>query len=89
MPTLVEVGYKGAELDTWFGVWAPQGTPADIVSRISRELVKALALPQVKSSYSDLGAEPISLETAELRKLLATETKLLTALIKERQIIVH
>ena len=59
------------------------------LSRISRELVQALALPHVNSRYSDLGAEPISLETAELRKLLATETKLLTALIKERQIIVH
>lgn len=88
VPTVGEQGFKDANLDIWFGMWAPKGTPPEIIARMNRELAKALALPATKSRYADLGAEPVALETAEFKTLLANEGKLLSTLIKEQKIIV-
>lgn len=88
VPTVGEQGFKGADLDIWFGMWAPNGTSPDVIARMSRELGKALAQPGVKSRYGDLGAEPISMETAEFRNLLVNEGKVLSTLIREQKIIV-
>ena len=86
VPTVGEQGFPGANLDIWFGMWAPNGVAPEILARMNRELGKALALPGVKSRYADLGAEPIAMETAEFRKLLASESALLTALIRDQKI---
>lgn len=86
VPTLAELGFKGAELDIWFGMWAPNGTPADITARMAREIAKVLALPGTKSRYESLGAEPVGLDNAEFRALLTEETKLLSGLIREAKI---
>lgn len=86
VPTVSEQGFPGANLDIWFGMWAPNGISPEIVARMNRELAKALAQPAVKSRYADLGAEPIAMDTAEFRKLLVNETAQLSALIKEQNI---
>jgi len=85
-PTVSEQGFPGANLDIWFGMWAPNGTPPETLARMNRELGKALAQPAVKSRYADLGAEPIAMDTAEFRKLLVNETAQLSALIRDQKI---
>ena len=86
VPTLAELGFKGAELDIWFGLWAPNGTPADITTRLGREIAKALAQPNTKTRYEALGAEPVGLDNAEFKALLTAETQMLSGLIKEAKI---
>lgn len=86
VPTLAEQGIPGADLDIWFGMWAPNGTSPEIVARLSKELTKALAAPNVKTRFNDLGAEPISLSTSEFKNLLVNEGKVLSALIKEQKL---
>ncbi len=86
VPTLAELGFKGSELDIWFGMWAPNGTPADVTARMAKEIAKALTLPATKTRYESLGAEPVGLDNAEFRSLLTSETKMLSALIKESRI---
>jgi len=88
VPTVGEQGIKGANLDIWFGMWAPSGTAPDIVVRMNREVGKALAQAAVKSRYGDLGAEPIAMTTTDFRTLLAEEGALLSALIKQQKIVV-
>ena len=88
VPTVGEQGFQGADLDIWFGMWAPNGTPPDVITRMNRELGKALALPGTKTRYADLGAEPVPLSTAEFKTLLGNEGKLLSTLIKEQKIAV-
>ncbi len=88
VPTLDELGFKGAELDIWFGLWAPNGTPPEVAARVAREVAKALALPSTRTRYESLGAEPAGLDTAEFRTLLTNETKLLSGLIRDSKIIV-
>ena len=48
MPTLAESGLPGFEIGSWQGVFAPAGTPPDIVKRLNTEIVKILNLPEVK-----------------------------------------
>jgi tripartite-type tricarboxylate transporter receptor subunit TctC len=88
VPTVGEQGFPGANLDIWFGMWAPNGTPPEVLARMNAELAKALALPSVKSRYGDLGAEPVAMSTPEFRKLLADEGATLSALISRQKIVV-
>ena len=69
-------------------MWAPNGTPAEVIARMNRELARVLALPATKARYADLGAEPVPLSTAEFKTLLVNEGKLLSALIKDQKIAV-
>ena len=86
VPTLAELGFKGAELDIWFGMWAPNGIPADVTARMTNEIAKALTLANTRTRYEAAGAEPIGLGNAEFRALLTSETKMLSGLIKEAKI---
>ena len=89
VPTVAEQGFKGANLDIWFGMWAPNGTPAEVIARLNREVVKALASPTLKARYADLGGENVALDTAEFKALLANEGKVLGALIRDQKISVE
>jgi tripartite-type tricarboxylate transporter receptor subunit TctC len=55
VPTLDEAGVKGYEVNTWFGFVAPSGTPADVVTRLNREVAKALAQPEVRERLAAQG----------------------------------
>jgi tripartite-type tricarboxylate transporter receptor subunit TctC len=89
VPTYADLGIKDASLDIWFGVWVPNNTPVEVTARLSRELTKVLAAPALKQRFGDLGAEPVALETADFKKLLEQEGKTLSALIRDRKIIVE
>ena len=88
-PTLDELGIRGVELGNWFGVFAPARTPPAILARMSGELLKALAQPDVKQRFADLGAETVALDSAEFQKTLDAESKLLSALIRNRNIVIE
>jgi tripartite-type tricarboxylate transporter receptor subunit TctC len=59
VPTFEEVGIApGFNYSTWFALTAPKGTPKDIVDRLQREVVKALADPEIKDRFNALGLVP-------------------------------
>ncbi len=58
LPTVAEAGVPGYAAGTWYGILAPAGTPADIVSRVSADTRKALALADIKAAFSAQGIEP-------------------------------
>ncbi len=58
VPTVAESGFAGWEADQWYGVVAPAGTPAAVVSRLNAEINKALLLPDVAQQLAGEGAEP-------------------------------
>lgn len=88
VPTLTELGIQGVELGNWFGVFAPAGTPPQILERVEREVKQAIALPEVKARYAELGGEPVALDAKAFRETIDAEAKLLSALIRERGIAV-
>jgi tripartite-type tricarboxylate transporter receptor subunit TctC len=59
VPTLAESGLPGYEIGSWQGVFAPAGTPPDIVKRLNTEIVKIIKSPEVQKKLTDLGAEPV------------------------------
>lgn len=58
VPTLAEAGLAGYEVGSWQGVFAPAGTPPEIVRRLNAEIVKIINLPEVREKLVALGAEP-------------------------------
>ena len=59
VPTVAESGYPGFEADQWYGIVAPAGTPAALVTRLNAEINKALALPDVAQQLAAEGAVPV------------------------------
>src|SRR5688572_6266922 len=58
VPTTSEAGLPGYELASWFGLAAPAGTPAEAISRVNAEVLKALAAQDVVQTLNKLGLEP-------------------------------
>lgn len=56
LPTLQEAGVPGYEVTTWYGIFAPAGTPPDIVNKMQQEVAKAMQLPQIKEIWAQQGA---------------------------------
>ena len=73
LPTIAESGLPGFDISTWFGVFAPGGTPRDIVERLHAEFVKALADPAVRETMLKLGAEPVGNTPAEFAAYIQSE----------------
>jgi tripartite-type tricarboxylate transporter receptor subunit TctC len=59
VPTVAESGYPGFDISTWYGVWAPAATPPEVVQRLSREIAAIVRLPDVRTQFAGLGAEPV------------------------------
>ena len=57
VPTFEEAGLVGFEASSWFGVLAPAGTPADILSKVTADIERALSSPSVRKSFEVTGAE--------------------------------
>ena len=74
IPTMQEAGVAKFEMSSWQAMYAPKGTPKPIVERLHAEIVKVLALPDVKDKLSNqLGMNIIGSTPAELRAHMAAE----------------
>ena len=65
----------GYEASAWYGVGAPQDTPADIVDKLNKEINAALADPKMKARLADLGGTVLAGSPADFGKLIAEETE--------------
>jgi tripartite-type tricarboxylate transporter receptor subunit TctC len=74
VPTVVEAGYPTVLVSGWTGILAPAGTPAPIVQRLHDEVVKTLALPEVRETLSKAGAEPVGGTPEQFAAYIRTET---------------
>lgn len=82
LPTLAESGVRDYEVTQWYGVFAPVKTPAAVVNRLNREIVAALAAPDIRQRLAAEGAEPVGSTPAELAAFLASEIKLYSDLVQ-------
>src|SRR5262245_45035749 len=57
IPTLDEAGVPGFYLSVWHGMWAPKGTPKEVIAKLNSAIVAALASPAVQKKLSDLGQD--------------------------------
>lgn len=73
LPTMMEAGVAGYESATWYGIVAPAGTPADIVNRLSSEIVAILKGPEMNDRLSKEGADPVGNTPAEFARHIQVE----------------
>jgi tripartite-type tricarboxylate transporter receptor subunit TctC len=74
LPTMEELGFPGFEATAWFGLMAPAGTPQPIIDKVHKEIVRLLALPDVKAKLEGLGVQLVGNTPAEFAALIKTET---------------
>jgi len=86
VPTFEELGIKGLEVSAWQGLFVPKGTPEAITARLSGEMQKALANPEVKARLEDFGLELTPSDGPSLSRFIQQETQAWHALIKERRL---
>src|SRR5688572_13348384 len=70
VPTISEAGVKGYETTIWLGLMAPAGTPKPVVDRLNAEVTKITARPDVRKSWLEQGAVPMSMSAAEFERYL-------------------
>lgn len=73
VPTVAESGYKDFDVSTWYGLFAPVGTPAAVVTTLNSEVNKLLANPEVKAAIQAQGAEPVAMKVEQFSNLLKAD----------------
>ena len=73
VPTVAESGYPGFEADQWYGIVAPAGLPAPLVTLYNTEINKALASPEVARALANEGAVPTPTTPQAFAQLIARE----------------
>jgi tripartite-type tricarboxylate transporter receptor subunit TctC len=75
VPTSAEAGTPTYQVATWYGLWAPKGTPKEVVDRMAAEMRKAYATPEIKELWTGLGAETPTLSGKAFGDFVAAQTK--------------
>jgi tripartite-type tricarboxylate transporter receptor subunit TctC len=83
VPTMSESGLPGFEVLGWFALWAPAGTPPEVVKLLNAEVNKIVAKPAVARRFAEIGAEPLAGSPEKLAAWLKTEQAKWGGLIKE------
>ena len=86
VPTTAEAGLPGFELEAWVGLFAPAGTPPEVIAKLSEGVKKALELPETKKRAETLGIEPRYLGPDALAALVKKDTDYWGKVIKARNI---
>ena len=82
LPTVAEAGVPGYDATLWYGVWAPAGTPAAVVDKISKDVARALAAPDVRERLAKLGAETMSMTPVEFGRFVQGEAESVARIVK-------
>ena len=83
VPTLAEAGFPGMEMTTWYGVFAPAGTPPAVVTRLHDEIMATLKLPDVQKRIAGMAGEPGTMTIAEFAALNRADYDRYGKLIRE------
>ncbi|KWT89388.1 MULTISPECIES: tripartite tricarboxylate transporter substrate binding protein [unclassified Variovorax] len=82
VPSATEVGLPDYTVTTWYGLWAPKGTPAEVQTRIVEDMRKALATDELKAIWASNGAEIPNLVTTAYGGFVSAEIKRWAGVVK-------
>src|SRR5207237_5074771 len=86
VPAIAENGYPGYDLTTWWGLFAPAGTPPEIVARIQRDTAAVLQNAEVKERFAALSVEPGGGSSRDFAAYVGEEIAKYDALVKRLNI---
>ncbi len=82
LPTVSESGLAGFDISTWFGIFAPAGTPKAAVDRLHAEFERALASDEIRQRLARMGADPAPLTPADFGAFVLDEQKKYARIVK-------
>lgn len=82
VPTSLEAGYPNSDLNFWIGVFAPAGTPRDIVEKLNRAIGEVLAEPAVRDKLALQGCDPMIMGVDEFQSFVKSEAASTAVLAK-------
>ncbi len=82
IPTSIEAGYPNSDLNFWIGIFAPAGTPHDIIVKLNREIGIALANPGVREKLAAQGVDPMTMGAEEFQTFVKSESTSMAELAK-------
>jgi len=83
IPTIAESGVPGYDISTWYGLWAPAGTPKEIVDKLSAEVQKILKSSDMQQQLTSRGIEPVGSSAAEFAAYHQTEKLKWAKIVKD------
>ena len=83
VPTIAEAGLKGYDANNWYGFLAPARTPQPVIDKLNREMVKVLALPEVKEKLAGVGAEPVGNSPQEFAAVIRADVAKWKRIVQE------
>ena len=82
VPTSTEAGVPTYQVATWYGLWAPKGTPKDVIDRVRAEMAKAMTSDELVKTWNGLGAETPDMYGDAFGKFVTSETKRWAEVVK-------
>jgi tripartite-type tricarboxylate transporter receptor subunit TctC len=82
VPTIAEAGVTGFDFPFWYGMWVPAGTPARVVDKLSKDIARALAEPDMREWLAKHGALPMNMTQPEFARFVRSESESAARLIK-------
>ena len=86
VPTMAEAGIKGQESETMQGIFVPAATPKEVVELLNREIVKVMALPDVKEKCTQLGFDVVANSPQEFTAYIKADVEKWGKVIKDAKI---
>ena len=83
LPTIAESGFPGYEINSWQGVFAPGGTPKNVVTKINGEIVRMLKAPEVRARMALEGADPVGSTPEEFSARVVSELAKWSKVVKD------
>ena len=83
VPTMVELGYKDFEANTWFALFAPPGTPVDVLDKLNSEINKIALYKSVQEVFSAQSLESARMDRTEVKKYILLESQKWDKVVKQ------
>ena len=82
LPSIAESGYKEFDFSTWYGLVAPAKTPAEVVSKLNQETVRALRAPDMQQRFGALGLIPLPMTPEAFAAKLRADASHYASMVK-------
>jgi tripartite-type tricarboxylate transporter receptor subunit TctC len=86
VPTFAEAGLANFDIGQWYAILAPAGTPKPVIDKVSADVAKVLAMPDVKEKLAAQGMDPFISTPAQLETLMSADLARYAKLIKSANI---
>ena len=82
MPTIAEAGIAGFDFPIWYGIWVRAGTATGVVDKLSKDIERVLATPDLRGWITKHGGEPMSMTQPEFARFVQSESEGAVRLMK-------